>query len=304
MNSDHHDEGRKTPTVSMRRPLRPEARGRADLPPTAGADAMGSVHNRGSRIHVLFLNNATIHATAVLQHLTGRGIYVTPVGDLAAVENEWRLGVHDLVLVGHGVPMGARLALLRASRRRIHPIPIVMIFDSSAKRDAELALARGATRCIVRDAENDYLPKMIELIELQIMRRPFLTTQDLPADTDDTGTAEVDLRILADELPDEVRELPPVQIVVASGPDVGLTADVTGRACVIGRDPTSQLCLTDETISRFHASIRQVPGGGLEIRDLNSRNGVYVHRKRITTALLTSGDAILLGGNTLVRFRT
>ena len=98
-------------------------------------------------------------------------------------------------------------------------------------------------------------------------------------------------------------QLPKPSLVVVAGPDVGAVAHLTDSMFLIGRDPSCQLQLRDESVSRFHISIKPGPDGSLIIRDLNSTNGTYITGKRIHTEKLNEGDKILLGQNTLIRFQ-
>jgi hypothetical protein len=63
---------------------------------------------------------------------------------------------------------------------------------------------------------------------------------------------------------------------------------------VLGRDPGSDLVLSDIKCSRRHAVI-EATEDGLLIRDTESANGVFVNGKRIDRAFLAAGDEILLG---------
>lgn len=62
----------------------------------------------------------------------------------------------------------------------------------------------------------------------------------------------------------------------------------------IGRELDNTLRLSDPSISRHHAVIRQVPAG-YEIHDLESSNGVFLNGARVPSALLQDGDRVLLG---------
>ncbi|HTR51383.1 MAG TPA: FHA domain-containing protein [Kofleriaceae bacterium] len=75
--------------------------------------------------------------------------------------------------------------------------------------------------------------------------------------------------------------------------------DVTGPAFVIGRDPTCQLVLKQDLVSRRHARVIEHEDG-LVIEDLESMNGVFVNERRIREpTLLAHGDTIAIGTETL-----
>ena len=74
------------------------------------------------------------------------------------------------------------------------------------------------------------------------------------------------------------------------------------REVLIGRNPTSQITLLDEGVSREHALIvydEDVPGYVIE--DLASTNGTKLNGKRIRSSPLAEGDRIQIG-QTLFRF--
>ncbi len=67
---------------------------------------------------------------------------------------------------------------------------------------------------------------------------------------------------------------------------------------IIGRDQCD-LTLDDPFISRQHAAIVVLPGRKLQVRDLQSRNGLYLNEKRVEAARLTIDDCLQLGDYTL-----
>lgn len=67
----------------------------------------------------------------------------------------------------------------------------------------------------------------------------------------------------------------------------------------IGRDVFNTLCLKDPELSRSHAIIFE-QDGEMIIKDLRSRNGVYVRGERIPESLLHAGDEIILGSTVLL----
>ncbi|MCE7082279.1 DUF1707 and FHA domain-containing protein [Streptomyces sp. ST2-7A] len=65
----------------------------------------------------------------------------------------------------------------------------------------------------------------------------------------------------------------------------------------IGRAPGSVLRLNDASVSRFHAQLHAVPGGGWSLRDLGSANGTWVNGRRVTGAVpVAPGDRVRFGG--------
>jgi adenylate cyclase len=72
-------------------------------------------------------------------------------------------------------------------------------------------------------------------------------------------------------------------------------------SCSIGRNPTSDLQLSDPEVSKDHAVIEPTRQG-FRIRDLDSSNGTFVNERRVQQRSLASGDEILVG-STRIRFR-
>ncbi len=62
----------------------------------------------------------------------------------------------------------------------------------------------------------------------------------------------------------------------------------------MGRELDNTLRLPDPSISRHHCVVRKV-GGGYEIQDLQSSNGVLVNGNRVQSSPLRDGDRITLG---------
>ena len=92
------------------------------------------------------------------------------------------------------------------------------------------------------------------------------------------------------------------RLEILNGGFEGMTYDLTNEEVVIGRNPTTDITLLDEGISREHALIlydEDLPGYMIE--DLQSTNGTKVNGKRIRSAELAEGDEIQVG-QTLFRF--
>jgi len=62
----------------------------------------------------------------------------------------------------------------------------------------------------------------------------------------------------------------------------------------VGRAPSNDLVLDDARVSRFHAVI-DAAGPFLIIKDLWSRNGLYLNGKRVHARALASGDTFTIG---------
>jgi hypothetical protein len=84
-------------------------------------------------------------------------------------------------------------------------------------------------------------------------------------------------------------------LIVTSGPGAGRSFDVVGEI-VIGRGDVD-FVIEDQELSRRHAAVRPVEGG-VEIEDLDSRNGSWLNGERIRgTVVLTQPGVLRLGGS-------
>ncbi|MBL8740034.1 MAG: sigma 54-interacting transcriptional regulator, partial [Myxococcales bacterium] len=71
-----------------------------------------------------------------------------------------------------------------------------------------------------------------------------------------------------------------------------------GADVVVGRGEDCTVVLDDRGLSRRHASFRLTAEGHVTVTDLGSTNGMFVHGKRVTDAVLGPGDEITLAGVT------
>lgn len=69
-----------------------------------------------------------------------------------------------------------------------------------------------------------------------------------------------------------------------------LTRDRT----VIGRDIKNDILLNDESVSRSHVEIVRTEEGYI-MRDMNSKNGLFINNQRVQEHVLCEGDAITIG---------
>lgn len=99
------------------------------------------------------------------------------------------------------------------------------------------------------------------------------------------GRRDVTVRVDADG--------PPV-LVLDRGADAGLMFALDESVTTAGRNPDCTVFLDDITVSRKHASIRSTTDGYV-LRDEGSLNGTYVNDERIASAILRSGDELLIG---------
>ncbi len=71
--------------------------------------------------------------------------------------------------------------------------------------------------------------------------------------------------------------------------------EAEARVCTIGRSAENTLQIDDLNSSRHHCELHEVPGGGFELIDKDSRNGTFLNGRRVTRKQLVPGDKIEIG---------
>jgi serine phosphatase RsbU (regulator of sigma subunit) len=87
----------------------------------------------------------------------------------------------------------------------------------------------------------------------------------------------------------------PASLVITGGDRPTLQFPLNSNRLLIGRDAGSDLRLDANTISRRHAEMFLDPFGRWWIRDLGSRNGIYLGERRIDERALQHGDELQVG---------
>ncbi len=91
-------------------------------------------------------------------------------------------------------------------------------------------------------------------------------------------------------------------LVICNGGFEGMEYELSSGETLIGRNPTTDITLLDENISREHAIVLlDEETGAYTVEDLQSSNGTKVNGKRIRSADLVDADEIEIG-NTRFRF--
>ena len=91
-------------------------------------------------------------------------------------------------------------------------------------------------------------------------------------------------------------------LVLCDGEFAGAEYALTAEETLIGRNPTTDITLLDENISREHAIVAwDAESGSYAIEDLQSTNGTPVNGKRVRSVMLADGDEIQVG-HTRFRF--
>lgn len=89
-------------------------------------------------------------------------------------------------------------------------------------------------------------------------------------------------------------------LTIREGPERGKSVEVTGDDFLIGRNPASDLVIDDTEISSRHASLKALPDGRAELRDLGSRNGTYVNGRKVEAPVVLEGNEELRLGQTVL----
>lgn len=86
------------------------------------------------------------------------------------------------------------------------------------------------------------------------------------------------------------------KLVINNGGFEGMVYAVSAEETLIGRNPTTDITLLDDGISREHALILwESEDSEYCVEDLQSTNGTKVNGKRVRSATLESGDEIQVG---------
>lgn len=110
-------------------------------------------------------------------------------------------------------------------------------------------------------------------------------------------------RLIATAPKDELSadELRGYRVVIAYSPSaemIGLPRVLSKAPLLVGREAEG-LSLPDSTASRVHASF-EVTSEGPVVRDLGSRNGIYVRGVRVEKAVLANQDTVRIGDHLLL----
>jgi transcriptional regulator with AAA-type ATPase domain len=83
-------------------------------------------------------------------------------------------------------------------------------------------------------------------------------------------------------------------LVFTKGPEEGLRYQIDKEKSTFGKSDDNDLVLNDEFVSRHHGEI-SFSKGEFFIRDLGSRNGIFVNGKRVKGSIIESGSKIEIG---------
>lgn len=113
-------------------------------------------------------------------------------------------------------------------------------------------------------------------------------------------TAPHRLKNLVEKLATKRRRTTAAELLVKRPRQPEVRVPLDRSETVIGRDPRSDIVLTEESASRRHARIGRGDGGWFEVVDLGSRNGIVVGGERVERMTLLDGDAFTIGDTAFV----
>src|SRR3954465_4664151 len=91
-----------------------------------------------------------------------------------------------------------------------------------------------------------------------------------------------------------VRRMRKGKLVVTSGADVGKEIEIAKPRVTGGRSIISDLVVQDKAVSGTHFEV-SARDDGYRLRDLNSRNGIFVGELRIREVFLRPGTVFRIG---------
>lgn len=92
------------------------------------------------------------------------------------------------------------------------------------------------------------------------------------------------------------------KLQILNGGFEGMSYELVQEETLIGRNPTTDITLLDEGISREHAIVLfDEAEGRYAVEDLQSTNGTKVNGKRVRSSPLQNGDELQIG-HTIFRF--
>lgn len=135
----------------------------------------------------------------------------------------------------------------------------------------------------------------IENMNIQILQDETIDNQE---EHTDSGVIEIKMikKVLGAL---ESEQMPYLEVITAPFEGMKVVFKDDMEELLIGREKKCDLCLESHVISRAHA-VLQKKWGGVCIRDLGSKNKVYVNNELVEEKILKNGDIVLLGNIKIV----
>jgi len=93
-----------------------------------------------------------------------------------------------------------------------------------------------------------------------------------------------------------------MRLTIQDGPHQGRTLSIGAAPFTVGRDPDSDLTLTDPSVSWRHARLTALPDGRTILEDLGSTNGTFVNEQRIAERIFLFGSERIRLGDAVVAY--
>ncbi len=83
-------------------------------------------------------------------------------------------------------------------------------------------------------------------------------------------------------------------LIYPPGADMGRKYELKGKSASIGREPSNQIVINSDSVSRRHARLT-IEAGRRMVADLQSTNGTYVNNEPVLSGFLENGDQVKIG---------
>lgn len=90
-------------------------------------------------------------------------------------------------------------------------------------------------------------------------------------------------------------------LLVIAGPHMGKYFALSKDEMTIGRAENVDIYVPEPSVSRFHSRLQLDGEGQLQIKDLNSTNGIFINGRKTTDGLMKEGDTLQVGKVTLMK---
>jgi hypothetical protein len=121
-------------------------------------------------------------------------------------------------------------------------------------------------------------------------------TDPIPSAVSEDGKYEPPPVKKVERIPEEAfkaaRSTPKTGFLIAAD---GTSYGIGRKPLSIGRDAGNDIVLADTSVSRHHARVEPLSGGGVQIVDQGSSNGVFVNGQRVQTCVLEPGASLAIG---------
>lgn len=95
------------------------------------------------------------------------------------------------------------------------------------------------------------------------------------------------------------RAAPDIRLRILDGASAGTEYAIAGSLVRIGRGDDNDIVLPDSNASRNHAELVRDGSGRYLVRDVGSRNGILINKKKQPQSLLKNGDRVTIGSTTV-----